>query len=315
MTIIPPALIIAYKRDQNVIDLVETLVFAGVSKIYVAIDGLKDSDISSSTTELSSRLRGLKSVGSIHLKIWERKSNLGPAVSVITAIDWFFANEESGIILEDDLKITADSVNFFADALVSFKKDKSVGIISGSNYWGEIGTQYSLPFANYPITWGWATWKDRWDYLKKPFYQNSKINLSSFPLIERMFWRTGVQRCMNRTLDAWDIPFAATFKSHNLKAVVPHQNFVTNIGFDEHAGNTFLNVWPLNTPIVEKGYGGGGLRISASGDITESIIQDIYKINFRSVLIRPVRSIQHFCNFRKSNALRDAINLVFIPNS
>lgn len=315
MTTISPALIIAYKRNTNVINLVETLVLAGVSKIYIAIDGPKDFDNSPSAKELVSLLGCYSSDESIQIRIWERKSNLGPAVSVITAIDWFFAHEESGFILEDDLKISIDSVRFFTDALMSFRSVKSVGIVSGSNFWGVIGTQSSLPFANYPITWGWATWKDRWDTLKEPFYQNSRINLSSLSLSERLFWRTGVESCMNRKVDAWDIPFAARFRSLNLKAVVAQQNFVTNIGFDEHAGNTFANVWPLNTPIDEKSYTEGNLKISVSNDLTNRIIQDIYRINFRSVLFRPVRSIQNFCNFRKSNALRDAIAQVIIPNS
>jgi hypothetical protein len=206
-------------------------------------------------------------------------------------------------------------VRFFADALMSFKNQKSVGIISGSNFWGEIGTQTSLPFADYPLTWGWATWRDRWNILKKPFFQDSKIDLGSLSMRERLFWRTGVERCMNRKLDAWDIPFAANFKSLNFKAVIPHQNFVTNVGFDEHAGNTFEDVWPLNTKIKEKNYNSERLEVSFSDDITQRIVQDIYKINFRSVLTRPVRLIQNFRKFGKLNALRDAIGNVIIPNS
>lgn len=312
---VPPVLIIAYMRNDNVINLMKTLILAGVSRIYIAIDGPKNPRESSSLPKLSSQLLEIESLEGINLKIWERESNFGPAVSVITAIDWFFSNEPCGIILEDDLKISTDSVLFFADALISFREQKSIGLISGSNYWGEIGNQASLPFANYPLTWGWASWRDRWNDLKKPFYQNSKIELGTLPIKERLFWRTGIEKCMSRKLDAWDIPFAANFRSLNLKAVIPYQNFVTNIGFDEHAGNTFENIWPLNTQIGERRYICGFLEVSFSEDLTQSIIQDIYKVNYRSIFARPFRLLQRSMRFGDSNSLLEAISKVNLPNS
>jgi hypothetical protein len=313
MTNIPPALIIAYKRNQNVVELIETLIQAGVSRIYIAIDGQRDSEIFSIQPSLSSLLGDFNFKGAVQLSIWERKSNLGPAVSVVTAIEWFFTNEEFGMIFEDDLRITSESVRYFTEALSTFAQAKSIGIISGSNFWGELGSQDSLPFSTYPLTWGWATWRDRWNLLRKPFYENSKIDLRSFSVFEQFFWKNGVEKCMDRRLDAWDIPFAANFKSLRLRAVIPHQNFVTNIGFDAYAGNTFENVWPLNMPIAGKNLTGDTLAISESMDITQRIIQDIYHINHRSVIARPLRLIQHLMRYRKSDLLKETVKSVDIP--
>jgi hypothetical protein len=313
MTKIPPALIIAYKRNQNVIELIETLIQAGVPRIYIAIDGQRDSEILSSQPSLSSLLEVFNSNGAVQLSIWERKSNLGPAVSVVTAIEWFFTNEEFGMIFEDDLRITSESVRYFTEALSTFAQAKSIGIISGSNFWGDLGSQNSLPFATYPLTWGWATWRDRWNLLRKPFYENSKIDLRSLPVVERFFWKNGVENCMDRRFDAWDIPFAANFKSLRLRAVIPHQNFVTNVGFDAYAGNTFENVWPLNMPIAGKNLTGEILAISDSKDITQRIIRDIYRISYRSVIARPLRLIQHLMKFRKSDSLNEIVKSVDIP--
>ena len=285
MTVVPPALIVAYKRNQNVIDLVETLVLAGVSRIYVAIDGPKDIDFSSSATELSSRLRRLKSVESIHLNIWERKSNLGPAVSVITAIDWFFANEESGIILEDDLKITTDSVRFFADALMSFKTNTSVGIISGSNFWG---SQPGGPeWASFPITWGWATWKDRWSELRNVFFSADPSFSKVGKLNERYFWWVGLRRCLSGEQDAWDIPFASYFRSLNKICVFPPVNLISNIGVDVFAGNTREKKWPLFHPVsghIQLDHSLFTEEFDQKYCLDSLILRQIYRVSNRNIL-------------------------------
>jgi hypothetical protein len=315
MSHLPAVLIIAYRRDQNVIELMETLFLSGVSRIYVAIDGPKDFKNLSSESNLSSKIEIFQNRDFLQIYVWQRELNLGPAVSVVTAIEWFFTHEESGVILEDDLKMTADSIDFFSEALTTFVNQKSIGIISGSNFWGEIGTQDSLPFSNYPLTWGWATWRDRWELLRRPFFCNFTFDLSSLARLERSFWKTGIENCMDRKLDAWDIPFAANFKSLNLKAVIPHRNLVTNVGFDIHAGNTFENVWPLNTPISGSFCSDCNLAVSETIDITDKVRRDIYRMTYRSTLVRPYRLIQHLFRFRKWGLLQRAINEIRIPNS
>jgi hypothetical protein len=315
MNSLPAVLIIAYRRNQNVIELIETLILCGVSTIYVAIDGsLTSNDLTSDQT-LNSQLRVFQERNPIQLKIWQRESNLGPAVSVITAIEWFFSQEDAGVILEDDLKLTSDSMMFFSEALSTFVNQNSVGLISGSNFWGEQGCQNSLPFSSYPLTWGWATWRDRWELLRKPFFCNYAFDLNSLPRLERTFWKTGIENCMDRKLDAWDIPFVANFRSLNLLAVIPHRNLVTNIGFDVYAGNTFENVWPLNTPIVGFNFAEGELGISDTNDLTKKIIQDIYHIGYRTLLARPFRLIQHLMRFRKWRSLQKTVGLVEIPSN
>jgi hypothetical protein len=313
MSHFPAFLIIAYQRNQNVIELIETLSRSGVSRIYVAIDGPKDFKTLSPKTKLVSQLETFQDRKSLQLNVWQRELNLGPAVSVVTAIEWFFSREESGVILEDDLRLSEDSVVFFSEGLDAFVNQKSVGIISGSNFWGETGTQDSLPVSTYPLTWGWATWRDRWELLRRPFFCSHTFDLTSLTILERCFWKTGIEKCMDRKLDAWDIPFAANFKSLNLKAVIPYRNLVSNVGFDDYAGNTFENVWPLNTPITGSFCKGSKLAVSETIDLTDRVRNDIYQITSKSALVRPFRSIQHLFRFRKWGHLQRAINKVHIP--
>ena len=120
-----PTLIIAYCRVTNVLKLITDLHSQNVTKIYLAIDGAKLShDNLQSQIEVGAR--ALATRLNIDLKIWRRDSNLGPAVSVITAIDWFFSHEYSGVIIEDDLILSSDAISFFESSLSRFADVKNV---------------------------------------------------------------------------------------------------------------------------------------------------------------------------------------------
>lgn len=243
-----PALIVSYSRHQNVLVIIKQLRNQGVRKIYLAIDGPKNLDhdlqnrIEKDSRELAEEL-------GVNLRIWHRDSNLGPAVSVITAIDWFFKNEESGVILEDDLILSDGAIGYFDFALSRYADVNSVFLIAGSNYFGDglLGSKSSFA-THYPVTWGWATWRSRWTE-----YRSVLTSLSNFQapggLIEKWFWKNGLRRCLNGIQDAWDIPLATFQLSQKILSVIPPVNLISNIGADSFAGNTLVDEWPLNRPL------------------------------------------------------------------
>ena len=87
--------------------LIDSLLAQGCKRLYIAIDFGKDNIVASSQIEYDSLEIRYENKFE-RFKIWRRTENLGVAVSVITALDWFFKNEDSGAILEDDLEISID---------------------------------------------------------------------------------------------------------------------------------------------------------------------------------------------------------------
>jgi hypothetical protein len=257
----------------------------GVKQIYLAIDGSKDNqDDMQSKIEVGSRL--LAAELKIDLRIWRRNTNLGPAVSVITAIDWFFSNEERGIILEDDLILSDDAINYFDFALRHYNQNKSVFMIAGSNFFDDIVPGNGGVLAScYPVIWGWATWKDRWNSFRSTLNQLESLQINA-PFHERWFWSTGLRRCFNGVKDAWDIPLATYQQSYRYLSILPPVNLVSNIGHDVFAGNTFVNEWPLNfpvkrmTPDAVRRYQSsvGHFDESLSGEINSRFRNRIYQI-------------------------------------
>jgi GR25 family glycosyltransferase involved in LPS biosynthesis len=85
--------------------------------------------------------------------------NLGCKLSVSSAINWFFENEEMGIILEDDCLPSLNFFHFCDSLLLKFKDDSNIFAITGCNFQQIKENKNSYFFTNYTHIWGWATWR------------------------------------------------------------------------------------------------------------------------------------------------------------
>src|SRR5690606_32538012 len=90
--------------------------------------------------------------------------NVGCKLGVSGAIDWFFEQEEMGIILEDDCLPDVSFFSYCQDLLVRYRDDHRVMVVSGSNYHpGKTFGKSSYYFSQYPHIWGWASWRRAWE--------------------------------------------------------------------------------------------------------------------------------------------------------
>ena len=243
-----PVLIICYKRAENIRKLLSSVCEQGASRVYLAIDGSKDSSsIIGDLIDFQSKQ--IAKAHNVDLRIWKRESNLGPAVSVITAIDWFFSNEKAGIILEDDLAISSQLLKYFEVMLKRFESNEDVMMLSGTQF---VNSRNLMEFqwTSYPVIWGWASWSDRWTSHRDDLAHLDQVNVNLKDK-EKRFWRTGLRRCTSGIQDAWDIPLAVSQLNSGKKTILPPVNLVSNRGADEFAGNTVEEAWPLSMEIFK----------------------------------------------------------------
>jgi hypothetical protein len=281
-----PVLIVCYKRAENVRKLLTDLQEQGVSRIYLAIDGSKDSDQSVQNLIETDAMKFAQNFN-IDLRIWKRNLNLGPAVSVITAIDWLFSYEKSGVILEDDLVISNELVSYFQNMLVRYEPNPNVMMLSGTQFI-DSHSQEQLCWSSYPVIWGWATWSDRWRTCREYYANLERINWKVKGK-ERRFWKTGVRRCDLGIQDAWDVPLAAIQLSIGSKTILPPVNLISNRGADEHAGNTLAEIWPLSLLIhkLPQDYDKMEFNLAISGtSMDEEIKTKVY--NLENLLVLPL---------------------------
>lgn len=166
-----------------------------------------------------------------------QENNLGLKLSVSSAITWFFAHVEEGIILEDDCLPSQSFFWFCQELLEKYCGDERIMGITGDNFQdgrnrGD-GTYY---FSRLATIWGWATWRRAWklfDLESKTFplfrAQNQINNLFQDKTAQD-FWMSKIQDACNGA-NTWGFHWVYAVLANNGLFVTPNINLISNCGF------------------------------------------------------------------------------------
>lgn len=240
-----PVLIIGYSRIENIIAAINKLLEFGFQKIYIAIDFSNDDSIRIKQSQL---IDYLSKQPHNRITVWYRKRNHGIAAGIISALDWFFAQNRFGVILEDDLIFEESFLTFCSFALNTYDKQEIL-MISGNRF-DAIGVEEAPAFTNYPQIWGWATWQENWWEMRNLISARKKITLLELFSPRKCFLFAGAKRVEKGLLDTWDIPLAFEMLKGRKICLLPPVNLVSNIGFDSFSTHTMENKFPLSQPIL-----------------------------------------------------------------
>ena len=124
-----PILIIGYNRP-DLLKIILDLIRTESRTVYISIDGPKRVSDKPQVEETLKIANGFASLGT-DVQVRNFEENLGCKAHVISAIDWIFENEESAIILEDDIVFNDDFLPTMDTWLERFQADKSVFHLNG----------------------------------------------------------------------------------------------------------------------------------------------------------------------------------------
>lgn len=251
-----PVLICAYSREKEFCDVLGSVLSAGSSRIYINIDGANKPEISESQEAMVAFVELSRTrFPTVEIFVRRPEFNQGAAVSVISSLDWFFSNETFGLIVEDDLQFDSSLFDFVSWGASVFEPNSDIWMISGSNFFSDHeDLQGRIHLANYPVTWGWATWRDKWSLMRREIISDKQPPslLVLDPVVN--FWKVGAYRARTGMIDAWDVPLAEAMRRMRKFSVVPPVNLVRNIGFSKLASNTKVQNYPLDLPIEKISY-------------------------------------------------------------
>lgn len=215
------------------------------SRLYVAADGARDSKEGEKEKVEEVRKFIMNNVDwDCKIETLFRANNVGCGPGVKSAIDWFFENEESGIILEDDCLPKQSFFWYCEELLQRYKTDERIGMISGNNHAGYQPGDCSYFFSKYKGCWGWATWKRAWKNMDmdmqwlKTSNRDCVIANMSYSKVSEKHWQNAIQMIHDGVVSAWDWQWFFSLAAQNQLCIIPKHNLVANIGFGEDATHT-----------------------------------------------------------------------------
>lgn len=246
-----PILILGYMRFDEIIEILNRCANAGISEVYLSIDGAKNSEALELQKLRVIELQELAKQLSLNLQMRHRQTNAGVAVGVIEGITWFFENVEFGVILEDDLIFNESFFRFVSAARSQFQNSAEVAVISGNNFNGKSNLD-QISASHYPLIWGWATWNYIWvDFLSslhKAFQPKFDYRRS---IAVNFFWFTAAIQSRYGLVDSWAMSFVHYFRSSGKLSILPPQNIVANKGTDIFASHSNHKDAFIDFPINE----------------------------------------------------------------
>jgi len=238
-------LFLVFNRLDTTKKVFEAIREATPPRLYIAADGARETKAGEAEKVTDVRDFILQNIDwKCDIKTLFKEENLGCKYAVSGAIDWFFENEEMGIILEDDC-LPSQSFFWFCEAMLEkYKADTRIFLVSGYNKQNEWKPNVNDYFySNFGGIWGWASWRRAWDKYDMGMNLLEKyIDAQGFEHLlgkkEGLIRRSLIEGSYKKGINSWAYPWALTRHFNNGLACVPSKSLIKNVGFGVDATHT-----------------------------------------------------------------------------
>ncbi|TCP29371.1 nucleotide-diphospho-sugar transferase [Sphingomonas sp. BK235] len=232
----PPAILfLVFNRLDTAVEVMRAIAMQRPQRLYIAGDGPRGARPHEEAVTREVRDTMLAMIDwPCDVRTLFQDQNLGCRSGVKTAIDWFFANEAEGIILEDDVVPCPDFFRFAAEMLDRYRDEPRVMMISGTNPLGAALTSERFLFSSLGSIWGWATWRDSW---ARYDVDMRGWGAEAAALLRQRHGRDTANYLQHifdfhqrHDVDTWDTQWMYALQANDGVSVVPEANLIRNIG-------------------------------------------------------------------------------------
>ncbi|HHQ4724713.1 TPA: hypothetical protein ACSP5O_002409 [Aeromonas veronii] len=238
-----PICLFVYNRFEHTVKTIAALqqnTIAAFSDIYIFSDAPRNEKADEEVRlvrEFIKTITGFKSI-----TIIEADKNKGLARSIISGVSHVIELHGKVIVFEDDLISSPITLEYLNLMLGHYEEHNEVMSITSYSYPRETveissGYEYENYFTGRPCSWGWATWRDRWELIKWDGeiyneYRNNVIMQREFMKYSGVDIDRMLKKQLDGDIDSWAVRFV--FNCFLLKKVAsyPTRSYITNIGSD-----------------------------------------------------------------------------------
>lgn len=242
-----PIILFVYNRPEHTKKTIEALksnALASDSSLFIFSDGNKNKTDKKNVDEVRSYISKIS--GFKKIKIILRDKNLGLAGSVISGVTEVIEKFGKAIVLEDDIVTSPYFLKFMNEAFDFYENDKRIFSISGYNFPIKIPENYphQVYISSRPSSWGWATWKDRWE--KVEWKPENVFDVYNKKALRNLMDKAGkdlapmLLNSIEGKISSWAVKWAFTHLINDSYCLYPVKPLVKNIGADA-SGTNFIN--------------------------------------------------------------------------
>lgn len=228
-----PVLVLAYNKPELLSASLSKLRKIHSGNVYIHLDGpqanKRSIDLFNDCKKVIEEFMSQNS--NIFLKL--QKANLGGQFGVLSGIDWFFSQEEFGVILEEDIDF-ADGIFLFVKKYKPLVQSKQIFSICFFN--PGINVKFDLVL-NHWLPWGWATSSNNWKSISAEIRNpKARVNLKfgrkpSSRLAVRLFLNSILRKVEKGEVKTWDAQVHASHLNNGFKTVFPSKSYSKHLGF------------------------------------------------------------------------------------
>jgi hypothetical protein len=233
-----PVLVVGFNRPDHLKTLLESIAVSPPKVLLCALDGPR---LGNSSDELLVRdCREVVEEMNIdsEIVIRFRENNLGLRGSIVDAVDWACEKYGKVIVLEDDVQIGPNLIDFLEHGLNRYEQRDDIAHINGYNLVpsSEL-TDASSAFrtTRYIESYAWATWERAWRKYDDSMTWGANVSLKELSSITGGYvsavkWKLNFADALSERIDTWAYRWMSTIWSERKIVLSPNANLVNYLG-------------------------------------------------------------------------------------
>lgn len=225
-----------YNRSHHANQVIEALKCNTVlpQKLFIFQDGCREGE---DDTEWKKVNHLIYDIDWCDKEIIVSEYNKGLADSIVSGLNYVFREYEAAIVLEDDCVPASDFLNFMYQCLEKYLSVPRVYSVSGYAWPIELPEgDEDIYFCGRISSWGWGTWKNRWEMYQKDYTLLKQINHVPDLSDELAIWGADLREILtgnvNGENNSWAIFWALLVIRNRGVCINPYLSLIRNIGHD-----------------------------------------------------------------------------------
>lgn len=222
-----------YKHTKQVLDALSKNSILP-QKLYVFQDGFREGTDKEEWNKVNCLIQ---EIDWCDKEVMVSEYNKGLADSIVSGINYAFVEYDAVIVLEDDCVPMPGFMRFMNQCFETYEGEKNIYSVSGYAWPINLkSTAYDAYYCGRISSWGWGTWKDRWEKYAQDYEVIRRLKRSEAGSRQLALWGCDLPGMLGGRVkgenDSWAVFWALNVIENQGLCINPYISLINNIGCD-----------------------------------------------------------------------------------